>query len=160
MKNPVVELEGVQKSQRKYHKAVAALVRQRGDVTPQEVIEAARSRTSPLHNYFDWSDRAAAEKYRLCQARTLIGQVKIRWTDARGREVTSRMTVNVHKVNGTDRRVYASVQDVSEDVTLMEQVKDRALTDLRTWLARYAPYRALAQIRKEVQKAIRNFLEG
>jgi len=53
MKNPV------QKSQRKYHKAVAALVRQRGDVTPQEVVEAARSRTSPLHDYFDWRVHSA-----------------------------------------------------------------------------------------------------
>lgn len=160
MTRATVELTGVPKHQRKYHKAVVDLIRKNGDVTPHQIIEAAQLKSSPLHDYFDWSNRSAADKFRLWQARALLGQVKIRWTDSRGKSAKSRLTVNVWKTNGTNRRVYATVQEVADDVVLMKQVEDRALTDLRSWLARYAPYSVLSSLRKEVQKAIRNFLEG
>jgi len=48
-----------------------------GKLTPEEVVNAARPDDHPLHRYFDWDDTAAAEKYRLYQARGLIRSVHI-----------------------------------------------------------------------------------
>lgn len=48
---------------------------ERGDMTPALVVEDARDPDSPLHDQFDWSDTAAACKWRLHQARCLIRTV-------------------------------------------------------------------------------------
>jgi hypothetical protein len=41
------------------------------------VVEAAADPASPLHPHFEWDDTAAAQRYRLTQARTLIRSQKI-----------------------------------------------------------------------------------
>jgi len=48
-----------------------------GRLEPKQVIEAARDPASPLHSYFEWDDRVAAERYRENQARTLIRSVTV-----------------------------------------------------------------------------------
>lgn len=51
-----------------------------GKITPEQLVEAARSEGSPLHRYFEWDDKEAADKYRLMQARTLIRSCKFNVT--------------------------------------------------------------------------------
>lgn len=43
-----------------------------GLLLPEQVVEAARPKTSPLHPRFEWDNSEAANKYRLWQARQLI----------------------------------------------------------------------------------------
>jgi hypothetical protein len=55
-----------------------------GRITPEMVVEAARDQNSPLHSAFIWDDAAAAEQYRLAQARVLLRRVRVEIeTDAR-----------------------------------------------------------------------------
>ena len=49
----------------------------KGKVTPALVVLAARPDESPLHQYFEWDDTKAGEKYREMQARTLLRACKI-----------------------------------------------------------------------------------
>jgi hypothetical protein len=46
-----------------------------GEITPQEVVAAARSAEHPLHPVFEWDDTVAAEGYRKSQARDLLRSV-------------------------------------------------------------------------------------
>lgn len=48
-----------------------------GRLTPEQVVEAARDETSPLHTLFEWDDEKASHKYRLDQARSLIRSVRV-----------------------------------------------------------------------------------
>ncbi len=84
--------------------AIAKLRRSDGRILPEDVVEAARSRSSPLHDQFDWNDTVAARKWRIEQARellrvtvTLIPGVKepIRAFVSLSNEKGYRMTVNV-----------------------------------------------------------------
>jgi hypothetical protein len=43
-----------------------------GRLTPEHVVEAARNPESPLHQEFTWNNDAAAENWRLHQARHLV----------------------------------------------------------------------------------------
>jgi hypothetical protein len=43
-----------------------------GVITPQGLVEEARSSGHILHGYFEWNDSKAAEKYRLTQATAMI----------------------------------------------------------------------------------------
>lgn len=46
-------------------------------LTPQEVLRRAADPDSPLHGMFEWDDSEAAREYRLWQARTLLGAIRI-----------------------------------------------------------------------------------
>jgi hypothetical protein len=54
-----------------------ALRSEDGLLRPETIVAAARDSASPLHNHFEWDDAAAAQIYRIAQARALIRQVKI-----------------------------------------------------------------------------------
>lgn len=41
-------------------------------ISPEEVLEKAKDKNSELHKCFEWNDSAAANKYRLIQARKII----------------------------------------------------------------------------------------
>jgi hypothetical protein len=56
------------------------LEQENGDLKPVDVVEDARDPTSPLHDFFEWDNDAAAQQYRLSQARLLIRRVKIQVT--------------------------------------------------------------------------------
>ena len=62
-----------------------------GELTKQNVLDAARPQNAPLHPCFEWDDNVAAEKYRLSQAGKLI-----------------RFTVAVHE-NGTESKAFLNV---------------------------------------------------
>ena len=51
-----------------------------GVLTAKAVLKVAQDRDNPLHEYFEWDDTEAAEKYRLSQAENLIRRVKIEVT--------------------------------------------------------------------------------
>jgi hypothetical protein len=49
----------------------------RGELTPEKVVENAQSNRSPLHDYFTWDDTEAARKCRLIEASNLIRSIKV-----------------------------------------------------------------------------------
>jgi hypothetical protein len=68
-----------------------------GRLTPDVVLKAAKSRFSPLHDYFTWDDTEAAHQHRLHQARTLIRSVKIQF------ETTERVISTVAYVRDPEK---------------------------------------------------------
>lgn len=57
--------------------SVRALEDAEGTVKPQEVLQAAREKSHPLHSLFDWNVKRAAEKFWLHQARLILGAVML-----------------------------------------------------------------------------------
>lgn len=49
----------------------------KGILTPENVVVAARPRDSVLHGHFTWSNATAADAHRLNEARTLIRSVRV-----------------------------------------------------------------------------------
>ncbi len=56
---------------------ITRIYQESGQVTPSAVLEAARPKSSPIHDAFEWSNVKAAEEYRLWQARQWIRRVEI-----------------------------------------------------------------------------------
>lgn len=56
--------------------AIAELEK-RGRLTATQVVNAARDPASPLHEYFEWDNTAAADAWRIEQARRLIRSVRV-----------------------------------------------------------------------------------
>ena len=65
------------RDQAQIEKELLDLYTKYGRLDPKEVVDAARSPKSALHDRFEWDDTTAAEAYRLQQARGLIRSVYI-----------------------------------------------------------------------------------
>jgi hypothetical protein len=63
--------------------ALRALEDERGRLTPEIVLEAARDPESPLHDQFEWNVEEAARKHNLARARALLRSVRVRLTVTR-----------------------------------------------------------------------------
>lgn len=73
-----------------------------GAISPQIVLEAARDETSPLHDYFDWDDASAAERYRLVQARVLLRLVIPTFERTNSERIPIRLFTSVRALRGRD----------------------------------------------------------
>lgn len=60
--------------------AIKELENTRGQITPRQIVEAARKKDSPLYGLFDWDRSRAAEKWWLHRARVILGAVQIQVT--------------------------------------------------------------------------------
>lgn len=49
----------------------------RGQITPDLIVESAKNKKSVLHEYFEWDDSIAANKWRMRQASKLLGCIEV-----------------------------------------------------------------------------------
>jgi hypothetical protein len=115
-----------------------------GGITPTQIVDEARRKTSPIHNAFEWSDTKAAEAYRLVQARMLIGAIVI-VRDGSEPDEPKIIQANV-SVNTESGRKYVSIQRAMSEAQLREQVLDEAYEDLQDWRKRYNSLKEFASV--------------
>lgn len=110
-----------------------------GKLTPQIVVDAARSAEHPLHSRFEWNDQVAGEQYRKTQAGELIRSVKVEWVD--GAAVTEPIRA-FHSITRADGTSYEPIERVAQDdfarTLLLRQAE-------RDWRALYRRYAHLAE---------------
>ena len=87
-----------------------------GTITPTHVVDYAEAKDSPLHRYFEWNDKKAADQHRLQQARQLIASVTV---ERQKEKPELRAFVNVTK--GGERQ-YLPILEVLDDKKLTMQV--------------------------------------
>lgn len=64
---------------------VGEIVERFPEDTAANLVREARRRASPLHKLFEWDNSAAADQYRLLQARVMIASLRVEVVDVRGR---------------------------------------------------------------------------
>lgn len=125
----------------KYGKRISALAEQNsGCVTPEIVLEDARNRSSPLHDFFEWNNNAAAEKYRLDQARYLLRSVHI---EIKGETVRAFYHVTV---KDDEPKQYITAQRAMTEAEYRQQVIAQALKELNSLREKYKQYKELSRV--------------
>jgi two-component system, cell cycle response regulator CtrA len=122
-----------------------------GDVTAEDVVQAAHSSNSPLRNYFEWDDAKAAHKYRVIQAGEMIDVVRVRFVSG-GKEHSVRA---YHVVT---KKVERSAWDYAEkEVEKPSQRNDvvSALRELDVWRLKYMAL-AVSQSAKKIMTPVLN----
>src|SRR5262252_7868920 len=91
---------------------------ERGEITAQRVVDAARPEDAPMHHEFEWNDAVAGEKYRLGQARQVIRSIVIVKEPESSTEPKELVSAYVHvpSRNPYNEGSYASLAVISEDV--------------------------------------------
>jgi hypothetical protein len=103
-----------------------------GHLVPSAVVQAARDTKSVLHRHFEWTDKIAAEKYRLDQARSLIRCIHVE-SDETESGVT-RAFLSIRDKSGVS---YRTVEDVLNSADLQQRVLAQAERDLIAFETRY-----------------------
>ena len=118
-----------------------------GQVTPDDVVSAARDENNPLHEVFDWDDASAAKKQRLHIARLLIGSITV--TYKHHEEVRANYSVKIGNVtDDKEKRAYVGVEEaVKPDYEM--QFRKEASNHLKVFCKRYESFDYL---KSEVQQ--------
>jgi len=118
-----------------------------GHLDAETVVAEARSKKSPLHQYFDWDNKVAGEKWRLEQARSLIRRAIIVVGEP---EKKVRAFVHVRSANS-----YKPVEDVWKSPSWAEEVEATFRRDAQAFSARWKNHRAIgATYRKWLQEQL------
>lgn len=127
-------------------------------LTPENIVDEAENKDSPLHDFFEWDNLEAGKKYRLYQARILVNEVKV---IIENKEYYAFESVSVSVPYGnqpTENREYISVLEIFNDEVLKKQVISSALKHLAYWEKQNERYIELSPIIKSA-RAVRKKLE-
>lgn len=130
------------------------IYRAKGSLTPEILLDEARSRSHPLHSRFEWDDSAAAEKWRLAQSADIIRSVKIQYVSGDGSPHDLRA---FHAVREDPSRPaeYKPTEDVLADPIAAEILKRQMRRDWATFEARYRHLLEFEQlIHEQAQRAV------
>ena len=113
------------------------------EVTPDDVVEAARNTSSPLHRLFEWDDTLAAVRWRRQEARSVLNHlsVVVKMPDGNLEPIKAFHSVDVQTDDDTMARRYVHVSIVKERPDFADDVVDRARGELESWRNRYRGYR-------------------
>lgn len=122
-----------------------------GALTPETLLERARSANSAVHAHFEWDDSKAAHQHRLGQAGDLIRSISIDISRSNVEPPKAiRAFVSVERDNV---RSYTSTIVAMSDSELRRQVLERAWADLEAWRNRHAELTEFAKIFSAIDQA-------
>src|SRR3990172_4242220 len=116
--------------------------KRRGLLFPEAIVAYARDPETALHSCFEWNDTAAAEAYRLVQAKYLI---RMTVTTIEGSNEPTRMYVSLSS-DRKDDGVYRLVTDVLSDDRKREELLADALAELSAFKRKYNVLKELENI--------------
>jgi len=119
-----------------YQVCLSEIEKKHGYVKPEIIVEEAKSKKSPLHEYFEWDDSRASALYRLTQARYLIRHIVVIVED----KEPIRQYHNVKLIEQPDKQGYVSVEQVKTNDEYASQVIEKARMELIGWRKRYKAY--------------------
>lgn len=128
----------------------------RGELTPFDVLEDAENPNSPLHEFFEWDEGEAARQYRLDQARGLIRAVVAVYVGEDKPAVRHRAYVHINE-KGTPH--YREASHAMSQVKTRDMVLQRAWRELTAWRKKYKDLKEFSELVAtidEAQKKIAN----
>lgn len=119
-----------------------------GVLTAGIVLFAAQKVRSPLHKQFEWDDTAAAEEYRLTQARSMLRSVEVVYKEAPS-VAPQRHYIPVTQQETQDapeRKVYKTTAEILADPVARDELLGNAIRDAIAFRRKYAELQELAKV--------------
>ena len=113
-------------------------------IEAEDLLEASREDTAPLHSCFEWDDDRAAEKYRLWQARQIISNITVVTETVNTVPQPVRAFVSI--ADYKDKGKFIQIQKALENNEYRAQILKNALAELQTFKHKYSVYSELSKI--------------
>jgi len=112
-----------------------------GRLTPDAIVDDAKSHDSPLHEHFEWDDSVAAGKFRIDQARGLIRWVSQKIT-TEGKTICVPFYIRDPTASGSEQGYIETArlrtsEDVARAALRAEMISANALCDRAIALAEF-----------------------
>lgn len=134
----------------KIGEALAAIAKEGGGrLKPAAVVNKAKDPEHVLHRHFEWDDAAAAHRYRIDQARSLISSIRV---EELGATESQPAFLSVGDAAGVS---YRSVQEVSTSASLQLRLLEAAERDLLAFQTRYRALASICEIVEQARQKIR-----
>ena len=133
---------------------INGIIEQEGEATAKRVLDLSRDDEAVLHPCFEWRDNVAAEKYRVGQARELIGDlVSVTVTSDNKPPVMTRAFVSVAPGNSKAR--YKPVLMALRDDKEREIVLENAKREAAVFANKYRALDEFGAVIDEIEKVVR-----
>jgi hypothetical protein len=120
-------------------------------LTAETILDEAKKKSSPLHNFFDWDNTTAGEKWRLQQARILINEVKV-IVNSKERYAFENVRITVCDQPEETTREYKPIMEILSKEEYRKQVIKQALENATYWKEKYSEYNELKPIFVSINK--------
>ena len=128
-----------------------------GEIDANTVVEAARSKRSPIHRDFEWDDAIAAHEHRLETARKMVRSIEIVRKEAPNISARAyEVTVSRESTLESPKKAYRSTEEILSDPVARDELLGRAVRDAISFRKRYAALSELSQVFQAVEKFIRS----
>lgn len=114
---------------------IGRLYQSKGRILPEDVVEASKDESAPLHPCFEWNDTVAAHKYRCGQAASLIRLIV-------AEDYSASSSENV--------RAFVHTQDSYKPISVVVNSQDQMSELLRSALAELSAFRKKYQSLSEL----------
>jgi hypothetical protein len=136
-----------------YGECLDRIAQQYGSIKQEDVVEEARNPKSPIHDFFDWSDKEAAEKWRLEQAGYLIRSIKVVIKyDHQVKEQRAFFSVQTTPNEKIKNVAYVRIERALTEPELRKQIVANALAELEFWQEKYSEYKELTMVFRAINK--------
>jgi len=111
-----------------YGERLEHIKKSKGKLKPQYVVEDAKNPKSILHDYFEWNNSKAGEKYRIHQARQLISCI-VEVVVVEGKRTNMKSFFNIGK-DDDQERVYITLKEAVTKPNYKKQVLNQLIHEL------------------------------
>lgn len=122
-------------------------------LTAENLVEASKPESAPLHNDFEWDDTIAAIKYRNHQARNIINALVIVPDETIQAKEPIRAYFKLEQSEPTYKQLTAIVKTPSQRDALLQS----ALTELVAFQKKYAVLSELKVVFASIDETIENY---
>ena len=141
-------------------KVATCLKKLGSDVTPKSVLDMARNEKHLMHNYFEWDDTVAAEKYRVDQARYLIRNLTVTIIRKDKDPTTTRKYVSLGAgLSDGKESTYKTVEVVLGNTSYRDQAIRKVWNQLLSIKQRYESFDEFSEVWKAIDSAQEKVLD-
>jgi len=120
-----------------------------GVISPEIIVEKARDKDNILHDYFEWDDTKAAQKYRLEQAKEIIRCLVIQ--NDGGEKIRAVVSVSI---SYNEKRSYQPLKLVLNNDYSKTMLLEQARRDAQIFIAKYRTLTELSGVIFEMEKVL------
>lgn len=104
-------------------------------ITPEHIVEyAERHKDSELYKCFEWDDKEASKKWRLNQARLILGSIKLEIKEEPKK--VQRVYFSV-KDKDTEEKTFKNINEILKNDEEYQQLIDKAKRDIESCKEKY-----------------------
>lgn len=131
-------------------------IEQTSGITKENVLEYAKDEKTTLNKMFEWDDSIAGEKYRLEQAKHIIGNIHVEYIQDEKKEGKSQKTIirAFVKTKNSKNEEYKNIKSVISDAEQYALLLNQAYKELNSTKNKYAELQEIQELLADIPEIL------